>query len=104
MTSLTSEEVAGNEDPCAGAYAGGGTLGCGHGDRPEAGHSDGNQVILFFHTPDCILETEVKNILTSDKIVKPLPRREPDFLIQLKKKKNLFNNKQSDPFQSTYFF
>ena len=60
---------------------------------------------FFFHTPDYMLEIVVKkNILTSNKIVKPLPRREPDFLIQLKKKKNLFKNKRLDPFQSTYFF
>ena len=51
MTFLTPEEVDGSEDPCAGAYAGGGTLGCGHGDRPEVGHSDGNQVIFFSFIP-----------------------------------------------------
>ena len=51
MTFLTPEEVDGSEDPCAGAYAGGGTLGCGHGDRPEVGHSDGNQVIFFLPYP-----------------------------------------------------
>ena len=48
MTFLTPEEVDGSEDPCAGAYAGGGTLGCGHGDRPESGHSDINRVNMIF--------------------------------------------------------
>ena len=47
MTFLTPEEVDGSEDPCAGAYAGGGSLGCGHGDRPEGGHSDINRVNLI---------------------------------------------------------
>ena len=61
MTSLTPKEVAGNGDPCAGAYAGGGTLGCGHGDRPEVGHGDGNQVNLILYTPDCRLEKVVIN-------------------------------------------
>ena len=82
MTSLTPEEVDGNGDPCAGAYAGGWTLGCGHGYRPEVGHGDRNQVNLILYTRDCILEKVVKNILISKMIVKPLLRQEPVFLIQ----------------------
>ena len=82
MTSLTPEEVDGNGDPCAGAYAGGGTLGCWHGDRPEVGHGDRNQVNLILFTPDCLLEKVVKNILILKTIVKPLPRRESVFLIR----------------------
>ena len=62
MTSLTSEEVAGNEDPCAGAYAGGGTLGCGHGDRPEGGHSDINRVNLILLHRTVYLKEMVKHI------------------------------------------
>ena len=82
MTFLTPEEVDGSEDPCAGAYAGGWTLGGGHGDRPELGHGDRNQVNLILFTPDCLLEKVVKNILISKMIVKPLLRQEPVFLIQ----------------------
>ena len=80
MTSLTPEEVDGNGDPCAGAYAGGGTLGCGHGYRPEVGHGDRNLVNLIFLPRTVYLKEMVKNILTSKTILKPLPRREPVFL------------------------
>ena len=65
MTSLTSEEVDGNGDPCARAYAGGWTLGCGHGYRPEVGHGDRNQVNLIFLPRTVYLKEMVKNILTS---------------------------------------
>ena len=82
MTSLTPEEVDGNGDPCAGAYAGGWTLGCGHGYQPEVGHGDRNQVNLILLPWTIYLKEVVKNILTSKTIVKPLPRREPIFLIQ----------------------
>ena len=80
MTSLTPEEVDGNGDLCTGAYAGW-TLGCGHGYRPEVGHGDRNQVNLIFLPRTVYLKEMVKNILTSKTIVKPLPRREPVFLI-----------------------
>ena len=62
MTFLTPEEVDGSEDPCAGAYAGGGTLGCGHGDRPEGGHSDINRVNLILLPRTVYLKEMVKNI------------------------------------------
>lgn len=52
LTSFTPEEVAGNGDPCTGAYAGGGKLGCGHGDRPEVGHGDRHRVNLVFFYPE----------------------------------------------------
>ena len=66
MTSLTPEEVDGNGDLCTRAYAEW-TLGCGHGNRPEVGHGDKNQVNLIFSTPDNVLEKMVKHILTSQK-------------------------------------
>ena len=55
MTSLTPEEVDGNGDLCTGAYAEQ-TLGCGHGNRPEVGHGDKNQVTFIFSTLDNVLE------------------------------------------------
>ena len=63
MTSLTPEEVDGNGDLCTGAYAEQ-TLGCGHGNRPEVGHGDKNQV-NFLSTSDIVLEKMVKHTLTS---------------------------------------